>query len=76
MSLAKSKYAQRRTKKEPNQWLDMTISEGNMTDIIATFLQQISAVPNTKNIERVIVGDLANGFYPLAVATSKGDGKS
>lgn len=75
MSLAKSKYAQQRKKKEPNQWLDLTISEGNMTDIISMFLQQMSAVSNSTSIERVIVGDLANGFYPLAVAITKEKGK-
>lgn len=68
MSLSKSKYA-RKTKEKPeaNGWQDLTISEDNMTAAIAQFLTQMSIVAKTKDIERVIVGDLANGFYPLAV---------
>jgi len=65
MKLSQSKYATQ--KAEPNAWKDMTISEANMTAAIGQFMQQMSIVPKTKDVERIIVGDLANGLYPLAV---------
>lgn len=74
MSLETSKYATKVKKKsEPSEWLDKTISEENMTAALAQFLVQMSIIPKTKDIERIVVGDLANGLYPLAVLT-KGKG--
>lgn len=64
---SESKYVK---KPEPtNTWLDYPISEGNMTAALAQFLVQMSIVPKTKDIERIVVGDLANGLYPLAILT-------
>lgn len=68
MSLEKSKYFKKK-KPEPNQWIERTISEANMTAALAQFLVQMSDIPRTKDIERIVVGDLANGLYPLAVLT-------
>lgn len=82
MKSSQSRYARKRegssaadAKRKPlekNEWEDMTISEANMTAAIAQFMVQMSLVPKTVDVERVIVGDLANGFYPLAVLTTKG----
>lgn len=73
MSLSRSKYA----KKEPmpsNDWQDKMISEANMTAALAQFLVQMSIIPKTKDVERIVVGDLANGFYPLAILTKSAKG--
>lgn len=73
MKSSQSKYAKRQPV-EKNTWQDRTISEANMTAALAQFLVQMSIVPRTVDVERVIVGDLANGFYPLAILTAKGKG--
>lgn len=65
MKLSQSKYAPQ--KAEPNRWTDDTISEANMTAALAQFMVQMSMVPKSKDIEKVIVGDLHNGMYPLAI---------
>lgn len=70
MSLEKSKYARKKVPK--NTWIERTISEANMTAALAQFLVQMSDIPKSKDIERIVVGDLANGLYPLAVLTKEG----
>lgn len=71
MSLTNSKYYKVR-KKDPNQWREFTISEGNMTDLIASFLQSTTHIPNAENVEKVIIGDLHKGQYLVSVAFKKG----
>lgn len=73
MKSSQSKYASRKPATK-NEWQDKTISEANMTAALAQFLVQMSIVPRTAEVERVIVGDLANGLYPLAVLVTKGKG--
>lgn len=75
MRSSESKYASKKSKPEPNKntWLDHMISEANMTAALSQFLVQISAIPKTKDIERIVVGDLANGLYPLAILTRSKD---
>lgn len=74
MKSSQSKYAKKRPATDKNEWQDLTISEANMTAALAQFLVQMSIVPKTVDVERVIVGDLAKGFYPLAVLVTKGKG--
>lgn len=69
MKSSQSKYASR--KKVPNQWRDMTISESNMAACLEQFLHQTTHLAKDEDVERIVVGDLANGFYPLAVAVQK-----
>lgn len=71
MSLTKSRYA-KKPKPLKNQWRETQISEGTMADLIAIYLQQVSYVPDADRIERVIIGELADGQYPLTVAVRKG----
>lgn len=66
MNLEDSRYV-KKPKKPSNTWSEISISEGNMTDLIAVFLQQTSHVRAFSDIERVIVGELANGQYPVSV---------
>lgn len=71
MSLKNSKYYKVK-KKTSNQWREFSISEGNMTDLIASFLQSTSHITNADNVEKVIVGDLHKGLYLVSVAFKKG----
>lgn len=71
MSLSTSRYA-KTPPKPKNQWEEFTISEGNMTDLIASFLQSISAIPDAGKIDKVAIGDLHNRQYVLAVAFKNG----
>lgn len=73
MSLSTSRWA-KPPHKEGNQWEDYIISEGNMTDLIASFLQSMSATSRADNIKRVVIGDLTNGQYVLAVEFNKKGG--
>lgn len=73
MSLEKSRWARSPKKSHPkNQWREFTISEGTMTDLLSSFLASTTHIPNADDVEKVIVGDPANGQYTLAVAFKKG----
>lgn len=74
MSLSTSRWAKPLPKGE-NQWEELTLSEGNMTDLIASFLQSVNVIPRSEDIKRIVVGDLANGLYTLAVEFHKKGGK-
>lgn len=71
MKSSQSKYSSRKKTPVKNQWRDLTISEANMTAALEQFLHQTTHLAKDEDVERIIVGDLANGFYPLAVAVHK-----
>lgn len=69
--LEKSRWA--RTPKKPrNQWREYPISEGTMTDLLSSFLASVNSIPDAMDVDKVIVGDVHNGLYTLAVAFKKG----
>jgi len=70
MSLSKSKYL-KPTPKE--KWIEKTISEENVSEAIKAFLRVVpSSEYPSKDIHRVIVGDLVNGQYLLSILVKKG----
>lgn len=69
MSLANSKYA--KVKKPPNQWREIEIHESNLILALEFALRQTTQLKPSEKIERIIVGEPANGIYPLSVAILK-----
>lgn len=74
MSLAKSKYAQK--KNEPNPWREVPIHETNLIMALEYAMTISTELKKSEEIERVLVGEPINGVYPLSVAIiSKKGGK-
>jgi len=77
MSLKNSRYASKEDKSSPKipkskiEWVEVQISEGNMTDIVSTFLQQMNAIRAFSDIQRVIIGDLVDGQYSVTYSILK-----
>jgi|SRR5882672_4595816 len=75
MSLKNSRYANKEDKSSPKkpkiEWVEVQISEGNMTDIVSTFLQQMNAIRAFSDIQRVIIGDLVDGQYSVTYSILK-----
>jgi hypothetical protein len=68
-ALSKSKWIKQDT---PNQWQEILLSEDNMRLAIEYALVQLQAIPKHGVLERVIVGELAKGLYPVSIAISQG----
>lgn len=69
MSLEKSKYASRpKNKPEPNPWHEVEIHESNLIIALEFSMRQTRQLKGSEEIERVLVGEPANGVYPLSVA--------
>lgn len=73
MDLKDSKYLvpKKSKKKEANPWRELAISETNMIVAMEYALRQTTHLARDEVIERVIVGEPANGVYPLSVAIIK-----
>lgn len=70
MRLKDSKYLA--PKKKPNQWKEILIHESNLIVALEYALRQTTQLKPSEIIERVLVGEPANGVYPLSVAIKKG----
>lgn len=45
----------------------MAISQGNVTDLIASFLHQIKVVHDNEHIQKITLGPLVDGKYSMKV---------
>lgn len=69
MRLETSKYLKAPTKKkQSNPWREVPISESNLIAALEYAMRQTTQLKASEVIERVIVGEPANGIYPLSVA--------
>lgn len=69
MRLEKSKYLAK--KKETNPWKEIPVHESNLIVALEFAMRQTTQLRPSESIERVIVGEPANGVYPLSVAIIK-----
>lgn len=60
-----------KTKNDGNQWREIPIHESNLVIALEFALRQTTQLKASEVIERVIVGEPANGIYPLSVAILK-----
>lgn len=67
MRLDESRYI----KSNNNQWREIPIHESNLIVALEFALRQTTQLKSGEGIERVIVGEPANGIYPLSVAITK-----
>lgn len=72
MKSAQSKYASKRN--EPNPWHEIDIHESNLIVALEYALRQTRQLKGSEEIEKVLVGEPANGVYPLSVAIIKKKG--
>lgn len=69
MSLANSRYLKPKTQRNP--WREVVISEANLIVALEYALRQTTHLKPRETIERVIVGEPANGQYPLSIAVKR-----
>jgi ribonuclease HII len=75
MRLKDSKYLapkKRPQQKESNPWKEILIHESNLIVALEYAMRQTTQLKPSEIIERVLVGEPANGVYPLSVAIKKG----
>jgi len=78
MSLRNSRYLKVEDKSPVKKsrtkivWVETSISEGNLTDLIASFLQQTTHVPSATDVGRVILGELVDGQYSMTYSILNG----
>lgn len=73
MRLEKSKYLAL-PETEQNNWREILLSEDMLISALTSVLstQTLRVLKRNERIERVIVGEPANGVYPLSIAIIKG----
>lgn len=77
MDLKESKYfvpKAKAKKKDPNPWKEIPVHESNLIVALEYAMRQTTQLKPSETIERVIVGEPANGVYPLSVAIHKKGG--
>lgn len=78
MRLEKSKYLSapkpKKSLKSENYWKEVLVSETHLIAALESYLGQamVKVLKRGERIERVLVGEPANGVYPLSVAILKG----